>query len=537
VDRARSHSTSKLARSAGDLPVRWKILSAVGVVAVVAVAVGLLGISSLGAVNQATHRTVALALTPAEKLARVQVDVRQSRVDIRDAVLALDATTIETALGKMRADDALLDKDVQAYLPVAADPPAVSEFQDSWAQWRQMRDEKLVPAARANDDRAYQETAKQTSPIAAKAIAALDLAAHAQDKVAAREIARADHTFTSARTVMIVLLVVGLALALGVVELVTRRIVRPLQEVSEVATALAAGDLTREITVTTRDEVGQMARTLGSALSTLRTTMRTMAGSADAIAAAAEELSASSTQISAAAQHTSEQSGSVSAAAEQVSASVQTVASAAEEMSSSIREIANTTHEAAAIGDQAGALAQRTNQTVAKLGQSSALIGDVVKLITSIAEQTNLLALNATIEAARAGDAGKGFAVVATEVKGLAQATAKATENISNLVEAIQGDTGEAVSAIEEIAGVIRRLGDYQTTIASAVEEQTATTGEITRSVAGAANGANDIAANISSVASAAATTTAGIADTQHAVGDLARMSSELRGLVNQFTY
>jgi methyl-accepting chemotaxis protein len=158
-------------------------------------------------------------------------------------------------------------------------------------------------------------------------------------------------------------------------------------------------------------------------------------------------------------------------------------------------------------------------------------------VITSIAEQTNLLALNATIEAARAGEAGKGFAVVATEVKELAQETARATEDIARRVQAIQGDTAGAVEAIAEISTIIGRINDYQLTIASAVEEQSATTNEMNRNVAEAATGAEEIAQNITGVASAAEVTTEGVAQSQQAVGELARMSSELQSAVSRFRY
>jgi methyl-accepting chemotaxis protein len=172
-----------------------------------------------------------------------------------------------------------------------------------------------------------------------------------------------------------------------------------------------------------------------------------------------------------------------------------------------------------------------------KLGASSAEIGNVIKVITSIAEQTNLLALNATIEAARAGELGKGFAVVASEVKDLAQETARATEDISKRVEAIQADTGGAVTAIEQISQVIAQISDFQTTIASAVEEQTATTAEMNRSVAEAAQGTNEIAENITGVAEAARLTSEGVTQTQQATTELARMSAELTALVSDFRY
>jgi methyl-accepting chemotaxis protein len=172
---------------------------------------------------------------------------------------------------------------------------------------------------------------------------------------------------------------------------------------------------------------------------------------------------------------------------------------------------------------------------VSKLGASSGEIGEVLKVITAIAEQTNLLALNATIEAARAGEAGKGFAVVANEVKELAKETAAATEDIGQKIVAIQGDAQAAVGAIDEISTVIARISDIQNTIASAVEEQTATTNEITRHVTEAATGANEIAASITGVAQAAHDTSSGAASTQVSARDLAELADELNRSVMRF--
>jgi methyl-accepting chemotaxis protein len=255
---------------------------------------------------------------------------------------------------------------------------------------------------------------------------------------------------------------------------------------------------------------------------------------AEALASASEELTATCQQMSANAEETSTQANVVSAGTEQVNKNLQTVATGTEEMSTSIKEIAKNAHESAKFATGAVRVAEETTQIVGKLGDSSIEIGQVIKVITSIAQQTNLLALNATIEAARAGEAGKGFAVVANEVKELAKQTAKATEDISRKIEAIQGDTKNAVGAINQISEVIRQVNDISNTIATAVEEQNATTNEMARNVSEAARGSSEITRNISGVAEAAQSTTHGVNDTLKAAQALAKMSTDLHDLVQR---
>jgi uncharacterized protein YoxC len=239
------------------------------------------------------------------------------------------------------------------------------------------------------------------------------------------------------------------------------------------------------------------------------------------------------TYLIAAAESVESQARASAAAGEQVSSNVQTVATAVEELSASVREIAQSSSEASEVASRAVVTAHDTNGKVERLGTSSAEIGQVIEVITSIAEQTNLLALNATIEAARAGEAGKGFAVVANEVKELAKQTATATEEISSKIAAIQGDSGEAVAAIGEIGEVIEKIADMQTTIASAVEEQTATTNEIARSVNEAAAGSAQIAENITSVATAAGEAAQGAERSQAAAVQLREVAAGLQALVD----
>jgi methyl-accepting chemotaxis protein len=314
-------------------------------------------------------------------------------------------------------------------------------------------------------------------------------------------------------------------------------IVTPINESAATLQQVAVRNLTARMRGDYKGDFLKIKTALNQAVEEMAKALSAIGQNAGTLSGSSEELRTVSQQMSANAEETSSQTTVVSSAAEEVSKNVRTVATGAEEMGASIREIAKNANDAAKVAAQAVKVAENTNATVAKLGNSSAEIGNVVKVITSIAEQTNLLALNATIEAARAGEAGKGFAVVANEVKELAKETAKATEDISRKIEAIQGDTGSAVEAIAQISGIIKQINDISNTIASAVEEQSATTNEITRSIGEAARGSTEIAQNISGIMQAAQSTTTGATDAQNAAGELARMAAELQNLVGQFKY
>ncbi|GAB2684030.1 methyl-accepting chemotaxis protein [Thalassiella azotivora] len=331
--------------------------------------------------------------------------------------------------------------------------------------------------------------------------------------------------------------VLTVLLAGGLAVLLVRGLRRPLRRAVEALSALAAGDLTTRLRTDGSDEIAQLGRAVDEAAERIGATLGAVAENAATLDAAAAQLRDVNESVAASSEEASAQAGAVSASAADVSQHVTRLAAGTEQMGSAIDEIARSAAEAVSVADQAVAAATGTTATVSRLGESTAGIGDVMRVITTIAEQTNLLALNATIEAARAGEAGKGFAVVANEVKELAQGTAKATEDISRRLEAIRSDSREAAEAIEGVVAVIQLISQHQTTIAAAVEEQAATTTEMSRNVGEAAQGSHGIAATVGGLATATRASSEGVTQLQDAARGMADLSADLRRLLGHFRY
>jgi methyl-accepting chemotaxis protein len=359
----------------------------------------------------------------------------------------------------------------------------------------------------------------------------------ALDAGAARIHKEADDTSKLLSLATLVMLAVGAVAVIASTVVLARSMNRRVRAVVTALDQVAAGDLSHRLDDGGRDEIAEMARALNVALEKIVGVFTRITGTAEQLAGASDGLQTIAMDVGRSAEETSAQAEVVARTADDVSQNVQAVAAGGEEMGASITEIAQNANEAARVATGAVQSVETTTGTMNKLGDSSREIGDVVRLITSIAEQTNLLALNATIEAARAGDAGKGFAVVADEVKQLAQETARATEDISKRVETIQEDADQATKAISEIAGVITRINEFQTTIASAVEEQTATTQAINAGVSEAATGSGQIARSISGVADAAGSTRRSIGQAEESARQLSGMSAELTRLVAGFRF
>jgi methyl-accepting chemotaxis protein len=315
-----------------------------------------------------------------------------------------------------------------------------------------------------------------------------------------------------------------------------RRISRRLGMLTGALSRLADRDLTVRVPEAGQDEIGRAGAALNTAAAELRGVLAEVTGAATEVQRSAGQVAANGAELAASAEAASAQAGTASTAAGDISQHVQSVAAGADEMGASIGEISGNAQEAAQAGRDGVDLARQAAGVVEELRRSTTQISDVVRLIASIAEQTNLLALNATIEAARAGDLGKGFAVVAGEVKELAQETARATDDVTSRVGAIEADTARAVEAIEAITETIGRVDSYQTAIAAAVEEQAATTAEMARTINEVATGSGDIAVSIGAVSSATDTTHRAVDVSRRAADELDATAGRLAELVGRFT-
>ncbi len=535
-----------------DRPVRFKILT----IAIIAL-VGLLTVSTLSAISLLRTQEQARELSdqtlkPTELMTEFANSFQRDRADA-NMYISQDEAARENTLKTIKEHQAENEARYKEYLALAyaADETGAltMELDDSTVVMKESVDayydylyNTFFPMAdKEGNSAAFQKEWNTTyTDMADKAGSDIDVESQSLVDWGDEVMDKVHGTVRSSVVLSIVVTLVTVIILAVLAWLISGSIVRRLKTIGIAIEAVGAGKLTSEAEAQAdcADEIGTLAANQTIALKSLRALIVEVATSAKEVAATASNLHANNEELRQNANETGAQSGVVAAAAEQVSSSVQSVAAGAEEMGASIREIAQSANEAAKVAAQATNAAAQANEQVARLGVSSEEIGDVVKVITSIAEQTNLLALNATIEAARAGEAGKGFAVVAGEVKDLAQETARATEDISRRVTAIQADTNDAVAAIGLIGQIVGQINDYQMTIASAVEEQTATTNEMTRSIAEAATGSTEIAANITDIAGGAHQIVTQLEDGQvPLVNRLTKFADGLNDQASRFTY
>jgi methyl-accepting chemotaxis protein len=504
------------------------------------IGLGIFGLRQLSTVNQTTVQVVSRQMPSVRVLGALKYDASTMRRFELSRLLAYEHKEKWDAPMKQ----ALLDVDAREkeYEPLISSEMGSEEglrldadFRKAWAKYLAVHEQAMTLAVE-NEYQANLLAQSAGGDAFDEAAKILEDEVKLDDKAAAVFAQRGASVYSSSRYWIIGFLVcavvTGFVMSTAIGRTQSSATGRMLAQMEEIAAKNLEID---DVQVDSDDEIGRACVALNTMKNSLGDVIQLITETAMRVASASDELFAAREQITANSVETSAQANVVSEAAQRVSQNLQTVSTGAEEMATTIQSIATHAHEAASIAGNAVQTAQAATITIGKLGNSSAEIGEVLKVITMIAQQTNLLALNATIEAARAGEAGKGFAVVANEVKELAKQTAKSSGDIGRKITAIQSDTKGAVEAIGTITGVIHQINDISGTIATAVEEQSATTNEMKRNVDEAARGAGEISSSIGGVARVADGTSHRAQESQRAAQELADVAKLLSGLMSQF--
>jgi methyl-accepting chemotaxis protein len=548
----------------GNLTIRGKVLAAFSVIFLVTLGLGGSAIYSLGSVNDAASDIRDNWLPSTRDLGKLAAAVERIRITESAQIMAKspsEKSAVQTRVANAKANYDAAWKAYEPEISPGTERGLADRYLDSWRHYLEM-DKRLAEisdpdaAARFFGDEMLQAFSQVRQALEA------DTAFNASEGTkAANEAAR---IYESGKIVTLVVIALAALVCFGSGWVIVASVSAPVQGMTEVMARLADHDLGVSIPgVGRKDEIGRMAEAVQvfkdsmieadrlaaeqEREQSLKDERRRLVEAAvvrfdaevrdalSALASTSTELQATADNMTTIAANAANQVSIVASASEEASSNVQTVAAATEEMTASIEEITRQVHHAHDSAVKAVGEATKTSETIDRLSVAADKIGAVVKLISDIAKQTNLLALNATIEAARAGDAGKGFAVVASEVKALANQTARATDEIAGQVAAMQTVTQDAVAAVKSINRMISEISEISTTIAAAVEEQVAATGEIARNTQETAQGTGEVSRNIAGVKEAVEQTDDAAGQVLEASQIMSRQSEGLRQDIGRF--
>jgi methyl-accepting chemotaxis protein len=552
-----------------NLAIRFKIPLGFAVVLAIVVILGLLSINRLSAVNGNAEEIRDNWLPSTGQMSKLLTSIYSFRLrESRYLLVAADGGDLDKAQADIAAGVDRIAKARAAYAPLVApgteDERLIKQFDQEWAAYGTLST-KMLALGKSHDAKGatafFNGESRESFD---RAIKSLNDDADFDVREGKKAADQGAAIYASTKWVVALALIFAAVLCAILGWWLVAGVSTPIQHMTDAMKRLAGHDLATEITgLGRKDEIGAMATAVqvfkdsmvkaeqlareqqldhaqkeqrAARIEAINATFDRQASEAlNFLASAATELRATAGGMSDNADLASKQAGAVAVAADEASSNVQTVAAATEELSSSIQEIARQVVQSSTIAGQAVQEAAATGGTMQTLSEAAQKIGEVVRLINDIAGQTNLLALNTTIEAARAGEAGKGFAVVASEVKNLATQTARATEDISAQVAAMQSSSGNAVAAIERIDATIGRMNEISTSIAAAMEQQGAATQEIARNVQEAARGTTEVSSNIAGLNQSVEETGAASVEVLGAADELGQQAEQLRARVGTF--
>ena len=552
------------------LSIVFKLLTVLSVLVLSLAGVGVMAIGTMQNINAHTVEIAESWLPSVRALGSMRADINELRVALRLHLMQDTAEGKEAAEKRLAGLRERIEKTRKVYEPlitVAEERSLYEQWSKAWAEYLNGVQETMALSRKsvgkfpvdANEmlQTKVAKMAQAADPLLQKGIELNNSGAELETKQAA-------DSYALIFRVLVGIIIAAVLIAIGAAYYLVRDVSRGIASIIRPMQSLGEGDLSAEVPHRgEKTEIGSMADALqifkealiakkaadeaaaadaeakierGRRVDAITRKFETMIGEVvGTVSSASTELEASASTLTSTAQRGQELATVVAAASEEASTNVQAVASASEELSSSITEISRRVQDSARMAAEAVEQAARTNERVNALSQAASRIGDVVELINTIAGQTNLLALNATIEAARAGEAGRGFAVVASEVKALAEQTAKATGEIGQQIASIQTATEHSVGAIKDISHTIEKLSEISSTIAAAVEEQGAATQEISRNVQQAAAGTHQVSSNITDVQRGASETGSASSQVLSAAQMLSGDSNRLKLEVGKF--
>lgn len=548
-----------------NLKIRSKLMLCFAIMAVLAAVVGIVGIANLNKIDEADSMLYERVTVPTTQLMDMAVAYQRMRVNVREVILSSSTDEVKQFAAKIDDIRKQLHESADVFEKTLLTDAGRQTYKDFIAKDNSYDPvvDKVVSLCLAGRNKEALVYSRSQLAVATAEQDALDKLKDLKTKVGKETAESNDALGISSRKTMIVLLVFAVVIAVSMGMFVAKMIGNPIANLAASASQMAEGDLTATFNSDTKDEIGELGKTLDGMSANLRKMFKDVAEGVQTLASSSTELSSISEMMTSGAEETSSKSNTVAAATEEMSVSttsvaasmeqatsnLNTVATATEEMTATIGEIASNSEKARTITGEATRQADRVSSMMQELGQAAQDIGKVTETITSISAQTNLLALNATIEAARAGAAGKGFAVVANEIKELAQQTAAATEDIKTKVSGIQTSTSGTVADIEKIAQVIRDVSDIVSSIAGAIEEQSVVTKDIAGNIAQASLGVRDanervaqtasvsqsIAQDISGVNQSASDISSSSTQVQSSAQELSQLAEQLKSMVARF--